>query len=61
MNMTWNTDKYTSDFSFVYKYGEGVMELLELPRNSLLSRALSEKGFRVVGMDAFAEQLALAE
>lgn len=71
MNITWNADKYTSDFSFVYKYGEGVMELLELPRNSLvidlgcgngaLSGALSEKGFRVVGMDASAEQLALAE
>lgn len=71
MNITWNADKYTSDFSFVYKYGEGVTELLELPRNSLvidlgcgngaLSGLLREKGFRVVGMDASAEQLALAK
>lgn len=32
MNITWNADKYASDFSFVYKYGEGVMELPPLSR-----------------------------
>lgn len=70
MNIKWNAEKYTSDFSFVHKYGEGVMTLLELPQgasvidlgcgNGALSAALAEKGFRVTGIDASAEQLEIA-
>lgn len=70
MNITWNAQKYTSDFSFVRKYGEGVMQLLDLPEgasvldlgcgNGALSALLAEKGFRVTGMDSSPEQLAIA-
>ena len=34
MNITWNVQKFTSDFSFVHKYGEGVMQLLDLPEGA---------------------------
>ena len=70
MNITWNAQKYTSDFSFVHKYGEGVMQLLDLPEgasvldlgcgNGALSALLAEKEFRVTGMDSSPEQLAIA-
>ena len=70
MNIKWNADKYAADFSFVYRYGEEVMQLLELPQgaevidlgcgNGALSQVLADKGYSVTGIDASAEQLALA-
>lgn len=70
MNIEWNAEDYTSNFNFVYGYGEAVTELLTVPRGALvvdlgcgngtLTRKLSEKGYRVVGVDASADMIALA-
>ncbi len=67
MNIIWNADKYASDFSFVYKYGEDVLRLLDLPAGAsvlalgcgsgALSKALAERGYRVTAADASPEQL----
>lgn len=70
MNITWNSEKYTSDFSYVHKYGESLMALLELPAgaslldlgcgNGALTAKFAEMGLKVTGMDASAEQLETA-
>lgn len=34
MNVKWNADNYTSDFSFVHKYGNSVIELIDADEGS---------------------------
>ena len=70
MNIKWDADKYTSDFSFVHQYGNSVIELIDANQNSsvldlgcgngALTKALYEKGYRVMGIDASEELLKLA-
>ena len=70
MNINWDADKYTSDFSFVHQYGNGVMELIDANRNSTildlgcgngaLSKVLQDKGYIVKGIDASKELLDIA-
>ena len=70
MNIQWNAEKYTSDFSFVYQYGSAVTELIEADPgsavldlgcgNGALSKTLKDKGYVVTGIDASADQLAIA-
>ena len=70
MNIRWDADKYTSDFSFVHRYGNDVLELIDPARNckvldlgcgnGALSQALLERGYLVKGLDASEELLALA-
>ena len=70
MNIKWNAEKYTSDFSFVHRYGNDVIGLIDAAPggsvldlgcgNGALSHALHEKGYRVVGLDASAELLEVA-
>ena len=40
MNINWDGEKYTSDFSFVHQYG-----------NSALSKALRDEGYQVIRID----------
>lgn len=70
MNIKWDADKYTADFSFVHQYGNSVMELIDAGEGSLvldlgcgngaLTRVLQEKGYVVKGMDASREFLDIA-
>lgn len=70
MNISWDGAAYTSNFSFVHQYGQGVIELIEAERgsavldlgcgNGALSKALCEAGYRVTGMDASPELLKIA-
>ena len=70
MNITWDADKYTKDFSFVHQYGDRVAELLDCPPgsrvvdlgcgNGALTERLRERGFQVVGIDASGELLETA-
>lgn len=70
MNIQWDAEKYTSDFSFVHRYGNSVTELIDAPSNSTvldlgcgngaLSKVLQEKGFQVIGLDASKELLDIA-
>ncbi len=70
MNITWNAEKYTSDFSFVHQYGNYVAELIDAAPgsfvldlgcgNGALTKVLQDKGYRVIGMDASGELLDVA-
>lgn len=70
MNIKWDADKYTKDFSFVHQYGNAVAELIDCEKgsalidlgcgNGALTKALQEKGFRVIGMDSSEELLETA-
>ena len=70
MNISWDAKGYRERFSFVHQYGEGVMELLTAKSgsrvidlgcgNGALTRKLADKGYRVMGVDASPEMIALA-
>ncbi|MCM1165511.1 MAG: methyltransferase domain-containing protein [Lachnospiraceae bacterium] len=70
MNQEWNAEKYASDFSFVYDYGNDVTKLLDGDNirsvldlgcgNGALSERLFNKGYSVIGMDSSEKMLAAA-
>ncbi len=70
MNIKWDADKYTENFSFVHQYGKDVVELIDCKNgstlidlgcgNGALTKALQEKGFRVTGVDSSEELLEIA-
>lgn len=70
MNIKWDAEKYTSEFSFVHQYGNSVMDLIDADKtstvldlgcgNGALTKALQEKGYAVKGMDASRELLRIA-
>lgn len=70
MNILWNADGYTEDFSFVYQYGKDVLGLVPKGErglaidlgcgNGALTLELAKKGYRVIGIDASPEMLAVA-
>ena len=70
MNILWNADAYTQNFSFVHQYGVGVTELIDFKNavtaidlgcgNGVLTAALKEKGLNITGLDASPEQLDIA-
>lgn len=69
MNIEWNADKYTKDFSFVHQYGRALFELIDGEKlsvldlgcgNGRLTRALCDLGFDTEGMDASRELLETA-
>lgn len=71
MNINWDAEKYTSDFSFVHQYGNSVMELIDADKNctvldlgcgnGALSKALQDKGYIVKGIDASKDLLNVAK
>lgn len=70
MNIIWNAEKYTSDFSFVHQYGNNVVELIDAAigssvldlgcGNGALTKVLYDKGYKVKGIDASEEFLNIA-
>ena len=70
MNIEWNATNYTNHFSFVHKYGEDVLKLIDAPAgsrvldlgcgNGALTKKLQELGFQTQGMDASSEMLHVA-
>lgn len=70
MNIDWNAQEYLQDFSFVPRYGEDVLNLLDVHTgdrlidlgcgNGTLTKRLSEKGLDVTGIDASEEMLGMA-
>lgn len=67
MNIDWNADKYSKEFSFVSQYGSGVMDLLDIKKgmhvldlgcgNGILTKQLADKGTVALGMDDSEEML----
>ena len=70
MNIEWDADKYTADFSFVHQYGNSVIELIDADKdssvldlgcgNGVLAKTLQEKGYLVKGLDASKDLLDIA-
>lgn len=70
MNIQWDAEKYTDKFSFVYQYGNGVLELLDIDKNMVildvgcgngaLTKKLSEICAKAIGIDASEELLETA-
>lgn len=60
--MNWKAEEYARDYGFVHRYGEKVLELLELPPgasvidlgcgNGALTEQLALRGWRALGIDA---------
>ena len=71
MNIKWDADKYTADFSFVHQYGNSVIELIDADKgsfvldlgcgNGALTKTLQDKGCLVKGLDASKELLDIAK
>ena len=71
MNIQWDAEKYTSNFSFVHKYGNSVTELIEAPEgsrvldlgcgNGALTGVLKDQGFQVIGLDDSKNLLSVAK
>ena len=67
MNITWNAGDYTDHFSFVHRYGEDVLSLLDAAPgsfvvdlgcgNGALTQKLAARGYRVLGVDASPDML----
>ncbi len=70
MNIQWDSDTYTKNFDFVPKYGEDVLELLDVPPGSFvvdlgcgngeLTEQLCRRGYHVLGIDSSESMIALA-
>ncbi len=71
MNIKWDANKYTEDFSFVPKYGNSVIALIDADKgssvldlgcgNGALTKALKDKGYLATGLDASGELLDIAK
>lgn len=71
MNIKWNAENYSDNFSFVYEYGEELTGMFTLGRGSriadvgcgsgALTRKLCDMGYEVIGIDSSAEMLSLAK
>ena len=70
MNISWDADKYTRDFSFVPRYGNDVLELIDFEKvqsaidlgcgNGALTEKIKANGISVVGIDASSDMLNIA-
>lgn len=70
MNIHWDAQKYKQDFMFVPEYGAAVLDLLDAAPgarvidlgcgNGALTAQLVDRGYRVQGLDASPEMLAVA-
>ena len=71
MNIEWNAGDYHKNFSFVYKYGEELLNLFTLQKgarvadvgcgNGVLTQKLRTMGYDAFGIDNSAEMIALAK
>ncbi len=71
MNIKWDADKYTNNFSFVHKYGNDLMQMIDARENmtaldlgcgnGALTKKLRDLGFNAIGLDASADLLKIAK
>lgn len=71
MNIDWNAEDYKKNFSFVYHYGNDVLEMIDASKesfvvdlgcgNGALTEKIAQKGFSVLGIDGSDEMLSLAK
>lgn len=71
MNIKWDSEDYTDNFSFVHIYGEDLLNWVDVKEgsfvvdlgsgNGALTEKLSMKGYRVLGIDASKEMLEAAK
>lgn len=69
VNIKWDAEKYTDNFSFVHRHGTDVLKLIERKNgkvldlgcgNGALTKVLHDKGYDVIGADASDDMLGVA-
>lgn len=70
MNIKWDADKYTNNFSFVHKYGNDLMQMIDARENmtvldlgcgnGALTKKLCDLKFNAIGLDASEDLLKIA-
>lgn len=70
MNIAWDAEDYEQGFSFVHRYGEDLLALVDAPAGArvvdvgcgtgALTARLAERGFDVQGIDASPDMVAVA-
>ena len=71
MNIKWDAEEYKNNFSFVHKYGEDVLNLINAPQGSLvvdlgcgngaLTKKLADMSYKVIGIDSADSMLDIAK
>lgn len=71
MKNNWDSNNYTDNFQFVHKYGEELIDFITVPKgsfvldlgcgNGAITKKLSEKGFKTLGIDASESMLEKAK
>lgn len=71
MNIKWDANGYTQNFSFVHEYGNDVINLIDVKNgasvldlrcgNGALTKTLSEKGMFSIGLDGSEDLLKIAK
>ena len=70
MNDKWDAVKYTNDFSFVHKYGNDLLQLIDIKKdmsvldlgcgNGTLTKKMSDMGLNAIGLDSSEDLLEIA-
>ncbi len=71
MKNNWDSNNYTDNFQFVHKYGEELIDFITVEKgsfvvdlgcgNGAITKKLSEKGFKTLGIDASESMLEKAK
>lgn len=71
MKNNWDSNNYTDNFQFVHKYGEELIDFITVEKgsfvvdlgcgNGAITKKLSEKGFKTLGIDASKSMLEKAK
>lgn len=70
MNIKWDANKYTKDFSFVHKYGNDLIQMIDIREkmsvldlgcgNGALTKKLCDMGLNAIGLDSSEDLLKIA-
>lgn len=70
MNNKWDANKYTNDFSYVHKYGNDLLQMIDIKKdmsvldlgcgNGALTKKMCDMGLKAIGLDSSEDLLKIA-